>query len=144
MAVSLAIRDGRLVQSVVREPNGDPKITDFALADEEWERNTIAQKRVNAAGGVDPNVPRPVAMAPDDHGPPPSPRASPVEGVQTATERLKTAQANLAELEYAKAAGELVPAAAVQSEWANMLSQVRTKLLGIPTRFRQEVPDLDD
>jgi hypothetical protein len=142
MAVSLAIRDRRLVQSVVREANGDPKITDFELADQEWERNTNAQKRVNAAGGVDPNVPSPRPSP--EHAAPrakPTAAAGEVEGIATATERLKTAQANLAELEFAKAAGELVVASTVQAEWANLLSQVRTKLLAIPTRFRQEVPD---
>lgn len=146
--VSQAVAAGRLVKCVVRASNGDPKISDFALADEEWERNTDAQRRVNAAGGVDPNA---GVMAPDDHGPAPrdawgapdprEPRAAAPESQATATERLKTAQANLAELEFKQAAGELVLAAAVRSEWANVLSQARTKLLGIPTRFRQEVPE---
>lgn len=145
MAVSEAIKNGRLVHSVIRvnaagflDPAGVPKIVDFALADQEWAKNTDTQKRANAAGGL---------VAPDFHGPspvplplPPSPRPSPVEDVASATERLKTAQADLAELNLQEKRGELVLAADVSREWSNILSQARSKLLGVPTRFRQAVP----
>jgi hypothetical protein len=150
MAVSEAIKNGRLVHSVIRvnaagflDPAGVPKIVDFALADQEWAKNTDTQKRANAAGGL---------VAPDFHGPAPvplplvaqpSPRPSPVEDVETiasATERLKTAQADLAELNLQEKRGELVSAADVSREWSNILSQARSKLLGVPTRFRQAVP----
>lgn len=66
-----------------------------------------------------------------------------VEGsMASAAVRDKHWRAKLAELKFKEAAKELVPAAEVRREWADLLSHVRTKLLGIPTRVRQAIPTL--
>lgn len=129
MSVSTAVKVGRLKASVTHDRHGQPKIADPELADREWDANTDPQKRANAAGGaVVPEVRRVAAVVDED--------------IATSTERLKAAQADLAELKYREAAGELVPAVDVTREWAQLLSQVRTKLLGIPTRLKQAIPTL--
>ena len=148
MAVSLAIKAGRLARCVVRDEHGQPKISDPALADQEWERNTDAQKRVNAAGGVDlaavaarasaAFVPAPPEAEIDD---PPEPGQQ-LESVASATERLKSAQADLAELKFAEAAGELVPAKDVETRLVNVFAACKTRLLAIPSRARQALPHL--
>ena len=131
MAVSLAIRDGRLSACVVRDTTGRAiGISDFVLADREWEQNTDSQRRENAAGGVV----APSSAVPSD--------VDDAEGVNSASARLKNAQADLAELKFSEAAGELVPAADVAREWADLLSIVRTKLMGLPTALKQEIPSL--
>lgn len=147
MAVSVAVRDGRLKASVVRV-NDQPKIADVALADLEWERNTDAQRRVNAAGGVDLERERlrvEIAALEAPAAPPP-PRADPgplqPEDNATATQRLKSAQADLAELKFEQEAGDLVSRDEVLREWAGLLSQVRTKIMGAPTALKQALPHL--
>lgn len=153
MAVSVAIRDGRLVKSVIRDQFGVPKIGNPDLADQEWEANTDHIKRIYAAGLSSLDRPAPAAAPPDarastviiDAEPPRRGRPPKVDGDETiasATERLKSAQANLAELKFRQTAGELVEAAAVEREWADLLSQVRTKLLAIPSRVKQQIPAL--
>jgi len=131
MSVSNAVKNGRIKESV--SVVDGKQVIDFALADQEWERNTDSQKRVNAAGGVERRQPF-EGGGPGDH--------APVEEVGTATERLKNAQADLAELKYAEAAGDLVDRDLTLREWADVLSRVRTKMLGIPTAFKQAVPHL--
>ena len=130
-AVAEAIKSGRLRESLVLDEFGTKKIGDLALADQEWERNTDPQRRINVAGGVD--VIR--RVTPESAG-------TGDEELATSTERLKSAQADLAELKYAEAAGELVPAADVLREWADVLSSVRTRLLGVPTQIKQALPHL--
>jgi hypothetical protein len=133
MAVSLAVKAGRLSKSVTYV-NGQPKITDPALADQEWERNTDTQRRINAAGGVDPNVQRTPTID--------SPPAAAIEDVATATERLKGAQADLAELKRDEARGELVPARDVERRLVEVFTACKTRLMAIPSRYRQQIPHL--
>lgn len=50
--------------------------------------------------------------------------------------------AKQAEIEYQKAAGELVAVSDVKKEWHAIASVVRTKILGIPSKAKQRIPDL--
>lgn len=144
MSVSVAVRDGRLSRSVVRDEHGQPKIADPDLADREWEANTDVVKRANAAGGV---------LAPSRSAPPrvvadelePEAKQFDEDGAETigsATQRLKAAQADLAELKFKEAAGELVPARDVEARLVNVFASCKTRLLAIPSRARQALPHL--
>lgn len=64
------------------------------------------------------------------------------DGVKAATERLRAAQAELAEAKAAVARGELVEAAAVTREWANLLRDLRNALLAVPSRCGAALPHL--
>lgn len=152
MSVSEAIKNGRLVKSVVRV-NGLPKISDPDLADAEWEANTDISRRIAAAGGV---VAPPQFAAPTPKAvvaPPKVPESvvepvdldessDSIDSIATATQREKHWKANLAELKFKEAAGELVPVADVKREWTGLLSHVRGHLLGLPTRLKQAIPVL--
>lgn len=149
--VSAAIKTGRLVKNVVRAANGDPKIADFLAADREWDQNTDPAKRLAASGGVDlraalpvlVSMPRPVALPPvPTIDRPPLPPAGEGEDVASATERLKSAQADLAELKYQRAAGELAPVVEMERRIADEASRAKTRLLAIPSRARQSLPHL--
>lgn len=146
MSVSVAVRDGRLSRSVVRDEHGQPKIGDPDLADREWEANTDPVKRANAAGGVNvppryappaPPVEELEADAPvkqfDDEG---------AETIGSATQRLKAAQADLAELKFRTEAGGLVPAHDVEMRLVTVFTACKTRLLAIPSRARQALPHL--
>ncbi|WP_454619353.1 hypothetical protein [Bradyrhizobium cenepequi] len=56
--------------------------------------------------------------------------------------RLAAAQANLAEIKAAKLRGELVEAAAVEAEWADVLRTVRAGILAVPSRVAARLPHL--
>lgn len=64
------------------------------------------------------------------------------QGIKAATERLKQAQADLAEAKAATARGELVPAAEVTREWAGILRDLRNALLAVPSRCGASLPHL--
>lgn len=134
MAVSEAIKNGRLVKSVVRDEFGSPKIADPDLADREWEANTDSAKRANAAGGVDREAAAPRRELGEDG----------VETVASSTQRLKSAQADLAELKLKEAQRELVPSRDVESRFVNVFTSCKTRLLAIPSRARQAMPHLSN
>lgn len=152
MAVSRAVTAGRLTKSVVRDANGDPKIADADLADLEWEATTdysrapgavkeraAAERRGEAKGaGPGKKQPEPKRSHPvvvDDGMP---------EELSLAEESAKEKfwKARLAELDFKKRSGELVDAKAMEAQLADCFTSVRTKLLGLPTRAKQQLPHL--
>jgi terminase small subunit / prophage DNA-packing protein len=54
-----------------------------------------------------------------------------------AKERLTLAQAELAELKLQESRAALLPASAVEREWAGILRDVRAAMLAVPTRVQQ-------
>lgn len=148
MAVSVAVKTGRLKDSVTRNEHGQPKISDPDLADREWDANTNHEMRARAMGldALEQKSEAPEGGAPSTKAlleAPPSPADAPgEESLASAAARSKHWEAQLRELKYREAAGELVPAADVAHEWAGILSQVRTKMLGLPTQIKQAIPSL--
>ena len=58
--------------------------------------------------------------------------------------RLNKAQADKATLEVNELEGELIPAQLVEDTWINYTSNVRAKLLGLPSRIAHEVITVED
>ena len=56
------------------------------------------------------------------------------------TEHLK---AELLELDRKVKESELVPMEDVENKWSDIITNARTKLLGIPAKAKQRIPDLD-
>lgn len=145
-AVSKAVAAGRLVGSVVRDDHGDPKILDPDLADREWEANT--RTRIDRPIVESRTQPTPIMQ--------PTPRVVPVIRVSTdvpdynvsralreaAAARREAAKAELAELDVAERRGELVPADEARAVLVDKFTIVKTKILGIPSRFAQRMPEL--
>jgi phage terminase Nu1 subunit (DNA packaging protein) len=59
-----------------------------------------------------------------------------------ARRRKELALAELREIELAKEKGSLIPARDVELRWAGIIMSARTRLLELPTRMKQAVPDL--
>ena len=55
---------------------------------------------------------------------------------------LKHAQRTKVELQNAQARSELLPAKAVEAEWAGILRDVRAGMLALPSRLQQRLPHL--
>lgn len=117
MAVSVAVKDGRLKFSVTRDATGAPKIKDPDLADREWQENTQHSKRPPKPGERD-------------------------EELDSAAKQGKLWDARTRELKFRAAAGELVPAVDVQREVEEAFVACKTHLLALPTRLRQQLPHL--
>jgi phage terminase Nu1 subunit (DNA packaging protein) len=133
MAVSTAIKSGRLVKSVVWLENGRPAITDAMLADEEWRENTDLTR-------AHQTVRERAAQAPSARGS--AEGADVASTMADAALREKHWRALKAELEYKQAAGELVPAAEVRGKLEETFHACRTRLLGVPSRVKQALPEL--
>lgn len=131
MAVSGAIKEGRLRLSVVRDAFGQPKIADPDLADREWAAHTDYTDSPQLAA---PAVA--VAPAPDVGDVPPG------ETVATAAARAKHWEAKHRELKYREAAKELIPKREVVAAVVADYTACKTRLLAIPSRARQALPHL--
>lgn len=129
--VSAACRDGRLKEAVVRDPaTGRVSGLHPLVADREWLANTDYSRAPQHAPKVAglPQVAPPVDTAP--------------EGLADSAAELKHWQAQLAELKYREAAGELLLAADVERQIVATFAACKAKLLAIPSRARQALPHL--
>lgn len=135
MTISRAVKRGRLARCVVRDEYGSPKIADVALADREWAENSdytdaphrlAAQRPPPAAGDLEaPTDDAPAGGSLADH-----------------SARLKRWHADLAELKFRKAAGDLIPAGDVERRLVDVFTACKAKLLALPSRAKQALPHL--
>ena len=61
----------------------------------------------------------------------------------TSRSKREAMMARLAEIDVEEREKLLVSAAEVKSSWAQIISLARTKVLGIPSKAKQRIPDLD-
>lgn len=153
-AVYAAIRTNRL--SVVRTADGRELVNSSTMR-EEWQRNT--QKRIGRGpkppagttaftplrpGEVEARLSRGAAKAssssPDSHLARTREVIPDYDESRARTEHLK---AELLELERQQKEKILVKAEEIEAKWVEIITLARTKLLGIPTKAKQRIPDLD-
>ena len=144
-AVHAAIKAGRL--SAINTVDGRVLIDSDTMR-QEWEQNT--QKRIGV-GPKPPSSPRA----------PLRPREQRMARTDTSIERRNSTtnevvpdyndsrartehlKAELLELERKQKEGLLVLAYDVEIKWVEIITLARTKILGIPTKAKQRIPDLD-
>jgi hypothetical protein len=147
MAVSRAVKSGRLRKCVLRDAHGRPEgVSSAELADREWEEATDLSR---APGTVKEAAAKRAARAgapPDPGGgggeEPPRPGDPNNLSLAAETAREKYWKANHAELEYRERLGQLVEAKDVAKTLADVFATCRTKLLAVPIRARQALPHL--
>lgn len=148
-AVYAAIRTNRL--SVVRTGDGR-ELVNSATMREEWERNT--QKRIGRgpkppAGTVERTPLRPgeaeahAAAKLHQSGAPLSETVEEVPEYNLSRARTEHLKAELLELERKQKEQILVKAEEIEAKWIEIITLARTKILGIPTKAKQRIPDLD-
>lgn len=140
MAVSKAVKKGRLSKSVIRDEQGRPWVVDPELADQEWAGTTDLSKapaymreRVESSRGGRP---------PGSKNAPQDPPAGGGPSLAEATAAKNHWQAELARLKYQREAGELVPAVEVRGRIEKVFRACVTKLLAVPSRAKQALPHL--
>lgn len=126
-AVSKAVSTGRLRDSVAIV-DGQPKIADADMADREWGSNTLQRIDPGQAPARDPRDTQEYLA-----------NRTRREG---AAARRETAQAELAELELGERKGELIAIEQARRDVMEKFTLVRTRLLGVPSRFAQRAPHL--
>lgn len=138
-AVYAAIRQGRL--STTTSKDGRVMVNSDTMR-EEWAKNT--QKRIGR-GPKPPGTP-PKPLRPREERVNQGRISRTIESIpeyeesRARTEHLK---AELLELERKQKEALLVPAAEIEAKWVEIVTQARTKVLGIPTKAKQRIPDLD-
>lgn len=123
-AVHQAITSGRIPAELI-ERGGDGRvkgIKDADAADAAWRANTQANKIPLSGRGAPKN------------GAPPT--------LGEARARLDAAKAELAELELAERQKELVEVREIDARLVGVFGRCKTKLLGVPSRARQQDPGL--
>ena len=109
---------------------------------EEWSKNT--QKRVGR--GPKPPAGAPKPLRPREERIPQgriSRTAESIPDYEESRARTEHLKAELLELERKQKQALLVPAADIELKWVEIVTQARTKMLGIPTKAKQRIPDLD-
>ena len=145
-AVSKAVATGRLSKSIARDKHGRPRVIDADLADQEWETKTRAQIGRPAAPPraeiAEPRhvVPVRVAAAPSELDVPDYNVSRALR--EAAAARREAALADMAEIEVAELRGELVNVAEARADVIAKFTVVKTKILGIPARLAQRLPEL--
>lgn len=112
-------------------------------ADDAWTKNAEPFRGRRNIGGkaVRTESPDPEpATAPQDSGPPsPGSNIPPLYQSKAIKEAFF---ARAAKLKYETDMGKVVPAEEVKSRWDQIVSISRTKILGIPSKMRQRVPEM--
>ena len=144
-AVDNAIKTGRL--SAINTVDGRVLIESTTMRDE-WARNT--QKRIGVGPRPTPEPRSPLRsreerMATGNNSTQ-TRNASTNEAIPDYNEsraRTEHLKAELLELERKQKEGLLVLASEVEAKWVEIITLARTKILGIPTKAKQRIPDLD-
>jgi hypothetical protein len=139
-AVYKAVKDGRL--SYKDCVDGTVSVNSETMR-EEWARNTQTRIGIGPKPASDGGE-RPALRNREERM---SPRITKTNEAipdydesRARTEHLK---AELLELDRKQKEGLLVPVADVEAKWVEIAVLVRTKVLGIPTKAKQRIPDLD-
>ncbi|MGZ6477670.1 MAG: hypothetical protein ACXWQE_00130 [Bdellovibrionales bacterium] len=158
-AVTYAVRDGRI--STTRDHAGKLRINSDT-ADVEWYQNTAHEKKRNTAdqtpGQAPPDPPPPrkliiektpdgdqIAFTPQELLLPDKPdlEANGTDKSYASARAIKEHYAaKQAELDFLESSGRMVDVSTIQKEWTSVAASVRTKVLGIPSKAKQRIPDL--
>lgn len=155
VAVSRAVKAGRLRASVTHDHRGQPKIANVALADAEWTQNTDLSRApgyVKARGDQAVQTSAQPSALPDALAGGADPEAGPdLETPDAGVGELTLSQASaeekrwkakLAELQYKQRSGELVDAKEMADSVAHVFTVCRTKLLALPSKAKAAIPHL--
>jgi hypothetical protein len=168
MAVSLAVKDKRLVKSVIRNATGRPYGINVEIANKEWDANTNHSKiplnqptkKVKKPKPVEPTFTEVLEkqVKPTIRGAKPTPQAEPSEpeafrppNVGTESENFAASRAKreayaaeIARLDFEERQGTLVDAEKVRGAAYKVARRIRDGLLNIPDRVAGELAGLTD
>jgi excisionase family DNA binding protein len=137
-AIYDAIKTGRL--SVVETADGRSMIASETMR-EEWAKST--QTRIGVGPSRDTGVKQLRSREERMAAPRITKTNEAIPDYDESRARTEHLKAELLELERKQKEGLLVPAADVEAKWVEIVVLARTKIMGIPTKAKQRIPDLD-
>ena len=144
-SIHQAIAKGRL--KVVLDEKGRKRIDTATLA-EDYRKNTQTRNTTAHKKAKELEVPQPEQkVSKPQERPKPEPRISRTQeyipDYDESRARTEYLKAELLELDRQKKAGKLVPVDEVEAKWLEIVTLARGKMLGIPSKAKQRIPDLD-
>jgi len=140
-AISQAIRQGRL-KTVLNEKG--KKRLDTATLAEDYRKNTQTRKTTahqKAAQVSKEELEEKYQKAPS--GPRMTKTSEYIPDYDESRARTEHLKAELLELDRKQKEGLLVPAADVEAKWIEIVTMARNKIMGLPSKAKQRIPDLD-
>jgi hypothetical protein len=125
-AVSKALKNGRLDDAVV---NRQGKI--FLKKDEAMKIWESTSDPLRSSG----SIPKPKKVISTEN--------EPIPDFNLSRAKREAMMARLAEIDVEEREKVLVPSADVESQWLQLVTIAKTKVLGIPTKAKQLIPELD-
>ena len=139
-AINQAIRQERI--KLVTDENGKKRIDAATLA-EDYRRKTQTKKTTAHKAIKQSEAEEPKQIAEKPRGPRMSRTAEYIPDYDESRARTEHLKAELLELDRKQKEGLLVPMAEVQAKWVEIVNVAKTKILGIPSKAKQRIPDLD-
>tara|TARA_R100001082_G_C4273526_1_gene120785 strand:- start:79 stop:585 length:507 start_codon:yes stop_codon:yes gene_type:complete len=124
-SIYMSVKRGKL--TAMEDANGNILINSDTMRDE-LKKKSVGAQRIKRIDERNPRNSKTHESIPD------------YEESRARTEHLK---AELLELDRKQKEQLLVSAAEVKNSWAQIISLARTKVLGIPSKAKQRIPDLD-
>ena len=139
-AVYKAVKDGRV--SFKECVDGTIRVNSETMR-EEWERNTQTRIGVGPKRQSSGEDKPPLRSREDRMSPRITKTNEAIPDYDESRARTEHLKAELLELDRKQKEGILVPAADVEAKWLEIVVMARTKIMGIPTKAKQRIPDLD-
>jgi hypothetical protein len=141
-AVRYAIREGKLQKSITRD--GNRILIDADLADKEWNTRfdpTSPDDAPNSRGSSSPAGKKKKKSEWDPEDPHDTSMLVPIN---VSRMRIAAHEAELARIKVEKEMGKLIPVEDIEKQWIKLATTTKTKVLGIPSKARQRIPELTD
>jgi hypothetical protein len=141
-AVRYAIREGKLQKSITRD--GNRILIDADLADKEWSTRfdpTSPDDTPNSRGSSSPAGKKKKKSEWDPEDPYDTSMLVPIN---VSRMRIAAHEAELARIKVEKEMGKLIPLEEIDKQWVKLATTTKTKVLGIPSKARQRIPELTD
>jgi excisionase family DNA binding protein len=139
-AVYKAVKDGRL--SYKDCVDGTVRVNSETMR-EEWARNTQTRIGIGPKPASDGGERSALRSRDERMSPRITKTNEAIPDYDESRARTEHLKAELLELDRKQKEGLLVPVADVEAKWVEIAVLVRTKVLGIPTKAKQRIPDLD-
>jgi len=144
-AIGQAVSKGRL--KIVLDEKGRKRLDTSTLAEDyrrtTQTRNTTAHRQAAALAAKEPEKKSAAPIGRPKLQPRISRTQEYIPDYDESRARTEYLKAELLELDRQTKAGKLVPVDEVEAKWIEVITLARGKMLGIPSKAKQRIPDLD-
>ena len=144
-AIGQAVTKGRL--KIVLDEKGRKRLDTSTLAEDYRKttqtRNTTAHRQAAALAAKEPEKKVSASVGRPKLQPRMTKTSEYIPDYDESRARTEHLKAELLELDRKQKEGLLVPAADVEAKWVEIVTMARNKIMGLPSKAKQRIPDLD-